>query len=937
MTTQSEEQLENKLIQQLVGLGFERTDIKDKKELEGNLKTQLEKFNNTSFSDSEFQRILIHLNKGDRFNKAETLRDRYILAKDNEEKMYIKFFNSVEWCKNEYQVASQITQEGKYTNRYDVTLLINGLPLIQIELKRKGLEMKEAFNQIDRYHAHSFPSSLFEYIQIFVISNGVNTKYFANYPGQKYDQAFYWTDSENKKITLLEKFTESFLEKCTVSEIIAEYIVLAQANRQPLILRPYQVYAAKAIERRVKESKKNGYIWHTTGSGKTLTSFKTAQTLRRIPEVKKVLFVVDRKDLDFQTKEEFESYSKGSVDNTESTQILMKQLADTDCDFILTTIQKLDRAINKDQNRKQFSHLENAKIVIIFDECHRSHFGETHKRIEKYFTEAQLFGFTGTPILDQNNNKGRTTKDLFDECLHKYTITDAISDGNVLGFAVEHYQTFKDNSKEMEKINDVMVSDIDREEPYKSQKHIDIVTNHILKDWKRKTKRGKYNALFAISSIESLKKYYTTLKQKKEDNFKIATIFSYTANEERPEEDPTDGSLDQDVFPKENQAIDTHSRDFLEECISDYNEMYDTNYTTNIFYEYYQNLQKRIKDKEVDLVLVVNIFLTGFDAKRLNTLYIDKCLKWHGLIQAYSRTNRTYGNDKPHGNIVSFRPGEMIKNQEDALRLYGGENAEDIVIKEPYEILLKQFRDALEKLREIAPTPDSVNSIKTDKEKESFIKAFRDVLRSRSVIETYKEFSFEDVGISEQEFYDFQSKYLDLYEERKKSSPEKESILNQLDFDVELVAKDIINHNFILSLLQDISTEKDISKQKKQIENLMIQLERDLHYRKKKDLIREFIDSKIINGTSIDIRKEYQEFWSIEKEKAITELSTTYKMKKEPLTEIIGEYTYRNKMPKDQEIVDALEEQPELLQRKPVIEKIKEAIRNIIDIFDTLT
>jgi type I restriction enzyme R subunit len=387
-------------------LGFLSVAIADGDALYANLKTQLEKFNKTSFSDAEFERIKNHLAKGDRFDKSKTLRDRYNLVRDNESTLSIRFFNTEHWCQNEYQVTHQITQQGRYENRYDVTLFVNGLPLVQIELKRCGMELKEAFNQIQRYHKHSFTGTLFEYVQVFVISNGVNTKYFSNNIRQSYEQTFYWTDNENKKITGLAEFTEVFLEKCTISQFIAEYIVLNETHRIPMVLRPYQFYAVQAIEETVQNSNTNGYIWHTTGSGKTLTSYKASQVLSRIPEVKKVLFVVDRKDLDIQTTKEFNAFSDGSVDGTDNTSALVSQLADPKRKLIVTTIQKLDIAIGREGYLKQFAELANEKVVIIFDECHRSQFGQTHARIRNFFTKAQLFGFTGTPIFAENNVGG---------------------------------------------------------------------------------------------------------------------------------------------------------------------------------------------------------------------------------------------------------------------------------------------------------------------------------------------------------------------------------------------------------------------------------------------------------------------------------------------------------------------------------------------------
>ncbi|MEX2411761.1 MAG: HsdR family type I site-specific deoxyribonuclease, partial [Candidatus Paceibacterota bacterium] len=598
---QSEQQLENTLISQLNKLGFSTVKILDRNELENNLRTQLEKFNKTKFSDSEWTRVSNHLNKGDRFDKAKILRDRFQLKKDDETTEYIRFFNTDQWCKNEYQVANQITQQGHYENRYDVTLLINGLPLVQIELKRRGMEMKEAFNQIQRYHKHSFSGTLFEYVQVFVISNGVNTKYFANNPKQSFEQTFEWTDFENRRISKLEDFTENFLEKCNLSQFIAEYIVLAEAQRIPMVMRPYQYYAARAIESQVKESDENGYIWHTTGSGKTLTSFKASQTLSKIPEIKKVLFVVDRKDLDVQTTKEFNSFSDGSVDGTDNTKALVNQLKDENRKLIVTTIQKLDIAIGRKAYLKQFEYLADEKVVIIFDECHRSQFGQTHARIKAFFKKAQLFGFTGTPIFAENNIGGVTTADVFGESLHKYIITNAITDNNVLGFAVEYVGKYKQKDPDVidsDIFSDVEVEKINTREVLEHPDRLEKITDYILSDWKRKTKDGKYNALFAVSSIDVLKKYYTLFKKKKKDDFTVATIFTYQANE-----DESADLLDADIFGDEGDEINNHSRDFLENCIKDYNEEYQTNFSTSDFYAYYKDLQERIKNRQVDLVI----------------------------------------------------------------------------------------------------------------------------------------------------------------------------------------------------------------------------------------------------------------------------------------------------------------------------------------------
>jgi len=931
MTTQSELELEKELIKQLNGLGFESITISDKSHLDSNLQSQLEKFNQTKFSDLEFAQIFNHLSKGDRFQKAKTLRDRFALKRDDESTLYVRFFNMDKWCKNEYQVTHQITQEGRYQNRYDVTLLINGIPLVQIELKRRGMEMKEAFNQIQRYHKHTFTGTLFEYIQIFVISNGVNTKYFSNNPNQSFEQTFFWTDEENRKITQLNEFAGLFLEKCAVSAMIAEYTVLSESLQIPMILRPYQYYAVKAIEKRVIESNKNGYIWHTTGSGKTLTSFKASQVLSEMPEVKKVLFVVDRKDLDIQTTKEFNSFSDGSVDGTDNTRHLVAQLKDPNRKLIVTTIQKLDIAISRESYLRQFDYLQNEKIVIIFDECHRSQFGMTHTRIKGFFKNAQMFGFTGTPIFAENNVGGVTTVDVFSECLHKYIITHAIDDNNVLGFAVEYVgkYTQKDpDTLDADIFAEMLVEGIDTREVLESEERLNKITDYILADWKRKTKNGKFNAFFATPNIEVLKKYYTLFKKKKADSFRIATIFTYQANE-----DDSSDILDVDIFAGEGTAGNQHSRDFLEDCIKDYNQTYATNYSTDRFYDYYRDLQKRIKNKEVDLVLVVNMYLTGFDSPRLNTLYVDKNLRYHGLIQAYSRTNRLLNSDKPHGNIVSFRNLKLATDK--ALALFGDENAKEIVFKKPYEEQKKDFEIKLAELREKVPTVEDVDSLEGDEERAVFVKTFRDLLRIKSSLETFADFSFDELGISEQEFYNYQSKYLDIHEERKNHDPEAESILDQIDFELELTVRDIIDFDYIIKLIAGLKNISSDAIRQKKTEDILRLFDRDVKLRKKKELIRKFIEENLPKiSKDDDVESAFEKFWTSERSNVLKEVAEAENIPLEKFEKIIGEYLYTQKLPHGQDIVDLLPEPPKILERQGIINRIKSAIENIVDMFE---
>jgi len=644
MASQPEQVLENQLIEQLSNNGYTKVSIPDEASLLANLKRQIEKHNKITFTAKEFERVFNILSKGSVFEKAKTLREKQHIVRDNGDNLYFEFLNTEHWCQNEYQVTHQVTIEGVYKNRYDVTLLGNGLPLIQIELKRRGLEMKEAFNQINRYQRHSFgaKSTLFQYVQIFVISNGVNTKYYANNRYQSFKQTFYWTNKENKRLTnILNGFSSEFLEPCHISKMICKYIVLNETHKILMVLRPYQYYAVESLIDRVQNSTQNGYIWHTTGSGKTLTSFKASQIIMQIPQVKKVVFVVDRKDLDYQTTKEFNSFSKGSIDGTDNTKALVKQFSDG-TKIIVTTIQKLNTAISKKKYLAKMAKMKEERIVFIFDECHRSQFGETHNRIKAFFNNYQMFGFTGTPIFADNAVKNelgkRTTKELFGECLHKYVITDAIKDENVLKFAVEYVGKYK--RKESATEIDIEVEDIDRKELMESPKRLEKIADYIIANHNRKTHNREFTSMFCVGGTDMLVAYYDILHRKKEEglhNLKIATIFSYVANEDDAD---ANGYIPEEVSVVEETTalygMNVHKRDKLESYIGHYNEMFGSNFTTKdsqSFYNYYNDISKKVKERKIDILLVVNMFLTGFDSPPLNTLYLDKNLKYHGLIQ----------------------------------------------------------------------------------------------------------------------------------------------------------------------------------------------------------------------------------------------------------------------------------------------------------------
>lgn len=940
MTKQPEQILENILVDQLKELGYEKIVITQESDLIHNLKSQLEKHNKTTLSEAEFAQILNQLSKGNVFEKAKILRDKAQYVKDNGETGYIEFINQIHWCKNQFQVTQQITQKGKFVNRYDVTLLINGIPMVQIELKRRGLELKEAFNQVNRYHRHSFStnSGLFQYVQIFVISNGVNTKYYANNKFQTFKQTFYWADKTNKLITQLKDFTEIFLEPCHISKMITKYVVLSEAEKILMVLRPYQYYATEAIVERVKTTTKNGYIWHTTGSGKTLTSFKTSQILTHLPQVHKVLFVVDRKDLDYQTTKEFNSFSKGSIDGTNNTSALVKQLSG-DNKLIVTTIQKLNTAISKKKYLDKMELLKKEKIVFIFDECHRSQFGETHNRIKTFFENNQMFGFTGTPIFADNavsNELGkRTTKELFGECLHKYVITDAIKDENVLKFSIEYISTFK----KKDHILDINVEAIDEAEVMEAPERLNNVVEYIIAHHNRKTHSRTFTALFCVSSINTLIKYYDLFQKKKEDgahNLKVATIFSFQANED--DKDATGFIPEEELLLAAEEGSEynsEHTRDTLERYMGDYNKMFGTNFTSKdsqSFYNYYNDIARRVKSKQVDILLVVNMFLTGFDSKALNTLYVDKNLRYHGLIQAYSRTNRILDTQKSQGNIVCFR---NLKNATDeAITLFSNPNAIEEIILQPYEDYVQRFIDAFQKLTDIAPTVDSVNSLHTEDDELEFIKAFRELMRVKNILSSFTEFSFEDLGLEEQLFEDYKSKYLDLYDKVKPANQvEKVSILNDIDFELELIHRDEINVTYILNLLAKLkdASPQEADKQRKAILDI---LAGEVNLRSKRELIERFIQENLpLIKDPEDIPAEFDNFWNKEKISAVKNLSKEENLDEEKLQDVIGNYLFTEKKPLRDEVIEIMKERPKLKERATVSERITNKIIQFVETF----
>ncbi|MEL4895273.1 type I restriction endonuclease subunit R [Crocosphaera sp. Alani8] len=909
----------------------------------------MEKHNQIELSSDEFKKVLNHLDKGNIFERAKRLRDKMELTRDDGSVIYLEFINMEHWYQNQYQVTHQISQKGRYKNRYDVTLLINGLPLVQIELKRRGLELKEAFNQINRYQRHSFwaDNALFQYVQIFVISNGVNTRYYANNRKQSYKETCYWADENNQLITQLEDFADSFLEKCHLSKMICRYIVLHESNKVLMVLRPYQYYAVEAIIERVKTTPKKGYIWHTTGSGKTLTSFKAAQILTRLPNVHKVVFVVDRADLDYQTSREFNHFCPNSVDTTDKTKQLVKQMAGTN-KLIVTTIQKLNTAIKKPRHEAAMEALRNQPIVFIFDECHRSQFGQTHKNIVKFFPKAQMFGFTGTPIFADNsvsNEHGkRTTKDLFEDCLHKYVITNAIADENVLKFSVEYWGKLKLKDGSL-----ITEPKLDRDF-YENPQRISLIIDWIIEHHHRKTHGLKFSAMLCVSNVDTLITYYEIFKQKKqqgEHNLRVITIFTPGINEE---DDDANGLIGDPDFDIKNTASSSHSRDKLADFIKDYNDLYKTQHSlrdSKAFYAYYKDIAKRMKDRDredfkdqerADILLVVNMYLTGFDVKKINTLYVDKNLKYHGLIQAYSRTNRILGELKSQGNIVCFR--NLKDHTDEAITLFSNENAKEQIFIEPYEHYIEQFNQGVEELRAIALTPNDVNKLISEDDQVDYVKAFRKLMRLLNVSKSFTEFSFSDLDIDEQSFEDYKSKYLDIYD-RTRNKPEEDdpSPVEEIDFELELIQRDEINVAYILRLLaklqrdrQDQAKQEDYQQKKADILNIM---GKEAQLRSKRELIEKFIETRMPDLTPDEkLGKVFSDFWDEERIEAIKKLCEEENLIEDAINKMMENYHFTGKPPLRDTVLSACIHKPKLLQRKKVFERIVGKLMDIITQFD---
>lgn len=911
---ESEAMLEEKLITHLELLGYTRIQLKNLDDVKENFRKQVNKHNieelkGKELSDKEFNRLYTMITGKGVFASSKILREKQCLERDNGEKIYIELFNTRKWCKNNYQVSNQITSiTGEKETRYDITLLINGLPLIQIELKARGRTLKEAVNQIERYRRTSY-KELYKFIQIYVISNGVNTKYFANADGEiNFGYTFFWTDEKNNRISNLSDFSNNFLEKCFISKMIARYMVINETDKQLMVMRPYQVYAVEALVKQALETNNNGYIWHTTGSGKTLTSFKASQILSNEPNIKQVFFLVDRKDLDTQTYDEFNKFEPGSVDFTNSTYKLIKNIQDSTKPLIITTIQKMANAINNPKYSELMEQYKDEKVVFIIDECHRTQFGDMHKSIKTHFNQAQYFGFTGTPRLVENKSQdGRTTADIFEKCLHKYLLKDAIHDGNVLGFSVDYYKTIDAN---LENVDHVEVEGINTEETYMADERINNITEGILTMHPLKTNDMKYTALFATSSIPSLIKYYDCFRSKN-TSLKIAAIYTYGPNEDY-------------------EGKDELSCQSLERIINDYNKMFDTNYSIHTFDGYFKDISKRVKNAEIDILIVVNMFLTGFDSKKLNTLYVDKFLKHHDLIQAFSRTNRVEKATKTQGNIVSFRTTK--KEVDTAIKIFSETSNPNEVLLKPYEYYKEKFIEVAKQLKEMVPTVQHIDTIQSEEKIKKFIVIYRELTKILIKLKIFRKFQFtkEEVYLSHQEYLDYKSKYLDLA--TTKRSPNKVSILNDVDFELELMYTDKINVDYILNLIKsiDLSNKKQVNKEIKDILNKLENADsKDL--RLKSDLIKEFLKKIVPTLSEQDsIEENYYNFMNKQRKKEIEEIAKKYNLDIELLNDIIGEYEYSNIL--DTNKLKEKIDKP-LIEKVTITKQIKEFIENLINRF----
>ena len=918
----SEYEVEELFIDRLQELDYTYVELKDYNDVINNFREKIcEKYHDeliekkgiAQLSDSEFHKIMLRLNNHTIYESARLLRETWILELDNGKKIYVDFI-SPEVEKNTYQVTHQITMDKEHEesvinkNRYDVTILINGLPLIQIELKRPGIEINEAINQINRYRKDSF-KGLFRLIQIFVVSNSTQTKYFANANEMKNDGTrnnilksltFFWTDEENCRINKLIPFTNEFLNQYSITEMITKFFVVKESEPVLMVMRPYQIYAVKKAFERVKGSHMSGYIFHTTGSGKTLTSFKLATLLRDDPTVDKVFFLIDRKDLDDQTVDEYNAFEKDCVDNTENTKSLIDSIKDSSKTMIITTIQKMAIATKNERYSKLLESYKDKRVIFIIDECHRSQFGEMRANIEKYFNNANYIGFTGTPIFAENKGKdGVTTADMFksgtlDPCIHKYMIKEAIADGNVLRFSVEYLRNInihavngikvdsdKIDDPEYCKSNNININDL-----YHEEARIDGIAKDIVQHLEQHIKpEGKdiYTALFAVDRVDILLRYYEALKKYNDKGYKIATIFHCQQNEEMED------------------GVDETSRDKFAKCIKDYNEMFGTSYDMSTFDAYRKDIIKRMKQKQepqIDLLLVVDMMLTGFDSKPTNCLILDKNLEWHNLLQAYSRTNRVDKVTKRYGQVVTYR--NIKKAQDAALRLFSGNGDPNEFLLKSYEYYLSEYEKRVSKLKNICSTPDDAGYLIDENEQREYVFAFRSVASTYATLKTFSKFDQADLDVflDEADYYDYKSWYLEFYDQMKRDRKSgKETALVDIDFNIELVRTDKINVVYILNLLQDINRE-DKAIMEQSIDLILREIERSDNekMRYKKDIMIDFIKERFFElPVEEDIIRAYSDYEKERLNLAIEEFSTETGIDKEKITKLLTQYFINEK------------------------------------------
>jgi type I site-specific deoxyribonuclease, HsdR family len=881
MTYESEAMMENHLIRDMIGQGYSYVKLDNESALNNNFRKIINEFNKEelsgkNLSNKEFERLMVDVSNQTVFKSAKLLRDtdrQVTLIRDDDSKVYLSLFDSRNYNRNIFQITNQTTVQGEYKNRYDVSVLINGLPLVQIELKRRGIEISEAFNQIIRYSKHSY-HGLYRFIQIFVICNGTNTKYFANNDdGLLFSQTFHWTDEKNVRINSVEEFVRVFLDKSWIVKMLSDYTVINDTEKRIMVMRPYQVYATEAILRSV-DNKRSGYIWHTTGSGKTLTSFKASQLMSKKQEISKIIFLVDRTDLDIQTFDEFNKFESRSVDKTEDTKTLVKQMKDQNNKFIVTTMQKMTRAILTQKYANVMDTYHEKNVIFVIDECHRSQFGKMHVDIQRHFKNAIYFGFTGTPRFAQNKGPNeRTTADIFGPCLHTYLITEAIADKNVLGFMIHYYNTIEGNYDNDDK---VMVEGIDTMELLMDEERINKIVNNIIHDHSIYTKAKRYTAILTVANIPMLIKYYNEFQSNNHD-LKIAAIFSWDDNEDM-------------------EDSNEHSRNAMDRIISNYNNLFDTKFSTESMDSYQRDVSKRVKSKQVDILIVVNMFLTGFDSKGLNTLYIDKYLKYHDLLQAFSRTNRVEHNEwKKYGMIVCYR--NLKRRTDEALKLFSNDSQINKMIAKEYgEYKFDTIRAVIE-LRKIVPTPADVDQIFSEEEQANFVRLFKEVARGIMMLESFVEFDFinesSSLNIDEITFQDYKSKYLDIYQKKPK---DKVSVLNDVDFIIELLQTDRITYDYIRNLIRNIDITSENAR-KKSIELINKELDHtdNIDLFKKIDLLRAFL-KKVSAGTVdlYDLDSSYVKFEESERSREIDEFSNSINVDSDVIRKQIGEYEYTN-------------------------------------------